>query len=87
MHITATQIQYLHLCHCKLWLFSNGLNMEHTSDLVAEGKLIDENSYPQRADRWQQLEIEGIKLDHYDAQRGIVREVKKSNRREKGKTP
>ena len=56
--------------------------MEHTSDLVAEGKLIDEHSYPQRANRWQQLAIEGIKIDHYDAQRGIVREVKKSNKKE-----
>ena len=56
--------------------------MEHTSDLVAEGKLIDENSYPQRADRYQQLAIEGIKIDHYDTRLGIVREVKKSNKKE-----
>jgi CRISPR-associated exonuclease Cas4 len=81
-HPTGTQISYLHICHRKLWLFANGLNMEHTSDLVAEGKLIDEHSYPQRANRWQQLAIEGIKIDHYDAQLGIVREVKKSNKKE-----
>ena len=82
MHPTGTHISYLHICHRKLWLFANGLNMEHTSDLVAEGKLIDENSYPQRANRYQQLAIEGIKIDHYDAQLGIVREVKKSNKKE-----
>ena len=82
MHPTGTHIQYLHICHRKLWLFANGLNMEHTSALVAEGKLIDENSYPQRANRWQQLALEGIKIDHYDAQLGIVREVKKSNKKE-----
>lgn len=82
MHPTGTHIQYLHICHRKLWLFANGLNMEHTSDLVAEGKLIDENSYPQRANRYQQLALEGIKIDHYDAQLGIVREVKKSNKKE-----
>jgi CRISPR-associated exonuclease Cas4 len=82
MHPTGTHIQYLHICHRKLWLFANGLNMEHTSDLVAEGKLIDENSYPQRASRYQQLALEGIKIDHYDAQLGIVREVKKSNKKE-----
>lgn len=82
MHPTGTHISYLHLCHRKLWLFANGLNMEHTSDLVAEGKLIDKNSYPQRANRWQQLSIEGIKIDHYDARLGIVREVKKSNKKE-----
>lgn len=82
MHPTGTHISYLHLCHRKLWLFANGLNMEQTSALVAEGKLIDEKSYPQRADRYQQLAIEGIKIDHYDAQLGIVREVKKSNKKE-----
>ncbi|MEM6517092.1 MAG: CRISPR-associated protein Cas4 [Bacteroidota bacterium] len=82
MYTTGTQIQYLHLCHRKLWLFAHGINMEHTSALVAEGKLIDENSYPQRASKWQELAIEGIKIDHYDAQHNIVREVKKSNKRE-----
>jgi CRISPR-associated exonuclease Cas4 len=79
---TATHIAYLHLCHRKLWLFAHGINMEQTSELVAEGRLIDKHSYPQRAARWQSLEIEGIKLDHYDPKRGVVREVKKSNKRE-----
>jgi len=81
-YTTGTQIAYYHLCHRKLWLFANGINMEHTSDLVAEGKLIDEHSYPQRANRWQQLAIEGIKIDHFDAQLGVIREVKKSNKKE-----
>jgi len=79
---TGTHIAYLHLCHRKLWLFANGMQMEHCSELVAEGRFIDETSYPQRAERWQALVIDGIKLDHYDAQRGIVREVKKSPKRE-----
>lgn len=78
---TATQITYLHLCHRKLWLFSHGINMEYTSDLVAEGKLIDENSYANRAVKWQALQIEGIKIDHFDPVHRIVREVKKSNKR------
>lgn len=82
MHTTGTHIAYLHLCRRKLWLFANGMQMEHRSELVAEGRFIDETSYPQRAERWQALEIEGIKLDHYDAQRGIVREVKKSPKKE-----
>ncbi len=82
MHPTGTHIQYLHLCHRKLWLFANGLSMEHTSDLVTEGKLIDENSYSQRANKWKQLEIDGIKIDHYDPQKALVREIKKSNKKE-----
>lgn len=82
MQTTGTHIAYLHLCHRKLWLFAHNIQMEQTSELVAEGRFIDETSYPQRAERWQALEIEGIKLDHYDAQRGIVREVKKSPKKE-----
>jgi len=49
MNITATHINYYHICHRKLWLFSNGINMEHTSEIVADGKLLHETSYPQRA--------------------------------------
>ncbi len=79
---TGTQIQYLHLCHRKLWLFTNHLNMEHTSELVAAGKHIGETSYAQRADKWQEIQIENIRIDHFDAQRGIVREVKKSKKRD-----
>ncbi|MBP7477765.1 MAG: Dna2/Cas4 domain-containing protein [Chitinophagales bacterium] len=36
MIITATHINYFHVCKRKLWMFSNGLNMEHNSDLVRE---------------------------------------------------
>jgi len=56
--------------------------MEQRSDLVAEGKLIEESSYRDRASRWQQLELDGIKIDHFDATRGIIKEVKKSSKRE-----
>lgn len=82
MHITGTHIAYLQLCKRKLWLFLKGINMESGSELVGEGKLIEETSYQQRAKRWQELEIEGIKVDHYDVKQGIVKEVKKSNKRE-----
>jgi len=81
-HITGTHIAYLHLCHRKLWLFAHGISMEQESELVAEGKFIHEKSYPQRAERWQELAVQGIKVDHFDAVRKIVREVKKSNKRE-----
>ena len=42
---TGTQINYYFVCYRKLWLFSHGLNMEHTSDTVYMGKLIGEESY------------------------------------------
>ena len=30
MNLTATHINYFHICHRKLWLFANGINMWHT---------------------------------------------------------
>ena len=78
MNLTATHINYYMVCKRKLWLFANGINMEHTSDTVAEGKLIHEISYPQRTERNTELEIEGSMIDFYDANKKIIHEVKKS---------
>lgn len=43
---TGTHFNYYQICHRKLWLFANGINMEHVSDAVYDGKLIHEGSYP-----------------------------------------
>lgn len=51
--MTGTHFNYYHVCHRKLWLFANDINMEHTSDLVFEGKLLHEESYPQRPERYE----------------------------------
>lgn len=42
MIVTDTHFNYYQLCHRKLWLFSNGINMEQESELVYEGKLVHE---------------------------------------------
>lgn len=76
--LTATHIAYLHTCHRKLWLFANGINMEHTSEIVAEGKLIGETTYTDRAQKFTEIEIDGVKIDFYDARNKMVHEVKKS---------
>jgi CRISPR-associated exonuclease Cas4 len=81
-HITATHINYLQICPRKLWLFSHAIVMEHTSDLVSEGKLIGENTYTQRNDKYTELSMDGIKIDFYDAKNKIIHETKKSNRAE-----
>jgi CRISPR-associated exonuclease Cas4 len=78
--MTGTHFNYYHICHRKLWLFANGINMEHTSDLVYDGKLIHETSYPQRSERYEELEIEGIKLDYYDPRNKVIHEIKKSDK-------
>lgn len=82
MQITGTHFSYYLICHRKLWLFANGINMESTSDLVYEGKLIHENSYPQRSEKYQEIEIDGIKIDYYDPKNKVVHEIKKSDKHE-----
>ena len=56
MTITATLINYYHLCHRKLWLSAHEIRMEHNSDAVYAGKVLHETAYPQRAERYQEIE-------------------------------
>lgn len=88
MNLTATHINYLEVCKRKLWLFSNGISMEHTSDTVYDGKLLHETSYPQRAERYEEMlisaEYEGITLigqiDYFDARNKVIHEIKRSDK-------
>ncbi|HEY8659092.1 MAG TPA: Dna2/Cas4 domain-containing protein, partial [Hanamia sp.] len=89
MNITATHINYYHICHRKLWLFSNGINMEHTSEMVADGKLLHETSYPQRAEKYREIELSATlnnqielfgKIDFYDAKEKMIHEIKRSEK-------
>lgn len=80
MPITGTHIAYLHTCHRKLWLFANGIQMEHTSDIVSEGKLIADTTYLDRSRKYTELAIDGIKIDFYDAKNKVIHEVKKSDK-------
>jgi CRISPR-associated exonuclease Cas4 len=82
MQLSGTYINYYLICKRKLWFFANGIQMEHTSDLVYEGKLIHENSYPQRVGQYEELEIDGCKIDFYDVKNKIVHEIKKSDKME-----
>ncbi|MFR5684246.1 MAG: Dna2/Cas4 domain-containing protein, partial [Clostridia bacterium] len=59
MNIIATHINYYHVCKRKLWLLGNGIGMEYTSDLVTEGRLVHETSYPNRAARYEEVSIGG----------------------------
>lgn len=86
MQITGTHFNYYILCHCKLWLFANGINMEHTSDLVSQGKLLHEKSYPQRSDRFKEIALDGIKIDYFDTKENVIHEIKKSDKKEEAHT-
>jgi CRISPR-associated exonuclease Cas4 len=57
--------------------------MEHTSDLVYDGKLIQETTYPQRSERYEELEMGGIKIDFFDARNKVIHEIKRSNKIER----
>ncbi len=83
IRVTGTHMNYYHICKRELWLFAHDIRMEHSSSLVSEGRFIHENTYPQRASRYQEVQIEGIKIDFYDAKNKVVHEIKKSNRAEK----
>ena len=72
MTITGTHFNYYQLCLRKLWLFANGINMEQESDLVYEGKLVHESSYLQRTARYEEVEIDGVKVDYYDVKNILV---------------
>lgn len=80
MRINATLLNIYHVCKRELWLHANFIRFEHTSDLVYEGKLIHEESYPQRSDRYEEIELDGIKVDFYDAKNRVIHETKKSNK-------
>jgi len=80
MYITGTHINYYFICHRKLWLFANNIQMEHTHDAVSEGKLIHETSYPQRSAKYEEIQIEGIKIDYFDTKNKVVHEIKKSRK-------
>ena len=79
MTITATHVNYFFICHRKLWLFHHGIQMEQTSDAVAEGRLIGTNSYTQRSEKYKEVQIGGSKIDFYDPKEKVVHEIKKSN--------
>lgn len=80
MRINATLINLYQVCKREMWLHANGIRFEHTSDLVYEGKLIHEESYPQRSEKYEEVELDGIKVDFYDTKNKVIHEIKKSNK-------
>jgi len=73
--ITGTQINYYFVCHRKLWLFSRNISMEHMSEIVEMGKIVHETSYERNR---KEIELDGIKIDFFEKNKGIIHEVKKS---------
>lgn len=78
--ITGVMMNYFHICQTELWYFSHDVEMEHSSDLVALGKLTHEEYYTRDSSKDEFL-LEGIRLDRVTPD-GYVHEVKKSDRAE-----
>ena len=57
MNINATLMNIFHICKREMWLHYYAIRMEHTSEVVYEGKFIGEESYPFRADKNEEVEI------------------------------
>ena len=83
MEINATLINLYNVCKREMWLHANAIRFEHTSELVYEGKLIHESSYPQRPSKYEEVELDGIKVDFYDTKNKVIHEIKKSKKVEK----
>lgn len=88
MTINATLINLYNVCPRECWLHANGVRMEHTSDTVADGKLLHETSYADRNAKHSELSIEAKydniqlfgKIDFYDARQKIIHETKRGNK-------
>jgi len=77
IRITASHIVYLQVCHRKLWLFANGVELEHFSEQVLEGRLIHGTTYQRRPSQYVEVEFDGIKIDFYDPRTRTVHETKR----------
>lgn len=80
LKVQGVKINYYYICKRKLWLFSKGITMEHTSDRVMSGKIIHENSY-NRSKNKEVLIDDIVKLDIIEGD--YVREVKISSKMKK----
>jgi len=73
--ITGTQINYYFVCKRKLWLFSKNITMEQNSELVEIGSLIHNSTYKRKK---KEIQFDGIKIDFFEKNSGMIHEVKKS---------
>ena len=75
--ITGVMVYYYEVCKRKLWYFYNEIQMEQVSEAVAIGKTIDEETY--KRDK-KHINIDNIINIDFIRSKGILHEVKKSNK-------
>lgn len=75
LRITGNQINYYFICHRKLWYFSKQITMEANSELVALGKVLDQNTYVREK---KSVMIDNTICIDFISGKGVINEVKKS---------
>jgi len=75
--ITGVMVYYYRVCKRKLWYFYNEIQMEQGNESVAIGKTIDEETY--KRDK-KHINIDNIINIDFIRSKGILHEVKKSNK-------
>ncbi|MEM4159322.1 MAG: CRISPR-associated protein Cas4 [Candidatus Anstonellales archaeon] len=79
LEIGGLLIQYLNICKRKLWFYIKGLRMESRSDLVALGRIIDQQYYVRYKDE-DEYSQDFIRTDFLTNTEGVVvHEVKKTD--------
>ncbi len=78
MRISASHVNYYHLCLRKLWLYNKQISLEKQDINVQIGTVLGQTTYNRRAKKWKELDLDLAKIDHYDPANRIIREVKKS---------
>lgn len=77
--VGGVEVNYFFICKRKLWWYTHGLGMEHTSDLVSMGSFVHEESYPRKKKEY--LIDSLVRIDFVDE--GEIHEVKLSQAAEK----
>lgn len=75
--ITGVMVYYYEVCKRKLWYFYNEIQMEQGNENIEIGKAIDEETY--KRDK-KHINIDNIINIDFIRSKGILHEVKKSNK-------
>ena len=75
--ITGVMVYYYEVCKRKLWYFYNEIQMEQGNENVEIGKVLDEETY--KRDK-KHINIDNIINIDFIRSKGILHEVKKSNK-------
>jgi CRISPR-associated exonuclease Cas4 len=78
--IGGTHIHYYLFCKRKLWMCVHNINMEHTSEIVKLGKLIEETTYDRRSEKDKQILLGSIRVDYINKHKKTIYETKLSSK-------